>query len=106
MYSARKKRREARPEVRERARCGKLFIKYGITLEDYNSKLKDQNNRCAICKKEYIEGEIAFAQDHCHYTNKNRGILCSNCNRGIGMLQDSVDIIANALQYLEDWDGS
>jgi len=40
--------------------------------------------------------------DHCHSTGKVRGLLCSNCNRGIGMLQERVDILQNAIDYLKE----
>lgn len=54
----------------------KYYLKsaYGITLEDYNNKLKEQNHKCAICFADEVD---VFNQtlyvDHCHTTNKVRG---------------------------------
>ena len=82
-----------------------LLRKFGITLEEYNKMLKQQNNKCAICK----QGEIKLNKygkpkrlsvDHDHKTNKIRGLLCHTCNTGIGLLKDDIEIIKNALIYL------
>jgi hypothetical protein len=59
--------------------------------------LNNQNNACAICGAM----DRRFVIDHCHKTGIIRGILCHNCNAGIGMLQDSPEIISSALWYLE-----
>ncbi len=44
-----------------------------------------------------------MAVDHDHKTGKTRGLLCSNCNRGLGLLKDSIQIVKNALKYLKDF---
>ncbi len=75
--------------------------KHGITLDEYNRLLVAQNERCAICNKHISEFNIAFAIDHNHRTGCIRGLLCTNCNRGIGYLQDSQDILAKAIAYLK-----
>ena len=43
--------------------------------------------------------------DHNHKTNKIRGILCGNCNMGLGHFKDNLDVLKNAIKYLEDTDG-
>lgn len=58
----------------------RLKYKYKITLNKYNRILSDQDNRCAICQEELIKSCL----DHCHKTNKVRGILCQHCNSGLG----------------------
>jgi hypothetical protein len=42
----------------------------------------------------------ALNLDHCHGTGEFRGWLCSNCNRGIGMLGDTAISLVRALDYL------
>lgn len=76
-----------------------LLIKFGITIEDYEAMLKAQNGLCAICKTPNKDGR-ALAVDHCHKTLKKRGLLCGNCNRGIGNLQECPAILFAAIQYL------
>ena len=72
---------------------------YGITLDDYDRMLVEQNNCCAICKSPE-PGHLHFSVDHDHKTGKLRGLLCNNCNRGLGMLGDNVERIKRALEYL------
>ena len=72
---------------------------YGITLEKYDSMLADQDGCCAICKTETSKGR--FAIDHCHTTGEVRGLLCFDCNTGIGKLQDDPSLLLAAYNYLK-----
>jgi len=75
---------------------------YGMTLEDYNKMWTEQSGKCAICNKHEQElGNVLFV-DHCHNTGKVRGLLCRNCNTGIGLLQEDLNIILSAAKYLEN----
>ena len=56
-----------------------------------------QNLKCAIC--EQVE---ELAVDHCHTTGKVRGMLCNNCNNGIGRFKDNIDYLHNAINYLKE----
>lgn len=81
-----------------------FMAKYGITLEEANKILADQNNTCALCEKEVqlLPGFSTAAHiDHCHASGKVRGILCGNCNTALGKLGDSVEAIQKVLKYLE-----
>jgi len=80
-------------------RLGIRLRKYRITYNDYIKALKKQNNKCGICKQEFKEDNFYF--DHNHKTKKFRGLLCSNCNLGIGLLKDNKKIINNAVKYLK-----
>lgn len=79
--------------------------KYGLSIEEYQKLLSKQNNLCAICGCEILDKQNRPHVDHNHITNKVRGILCHNCNVGIGHLKDSVVLLKNAIKYLEDNDG-
>lgn len=71
------------------------FKKYGLTKEDFNKLSKKQNGKCAICNKKtnlYI--------DHCHTNKHVRGLLCQKCNSALGLLQDNINILTNAINYL------
>jgi hypothetical protein len=81
-----------------------LKYKYGITLEEYNSKLEEQDNECAICCTETPSGKgTYFYVDHNHTTKLVRGLLCHNCNFVIGYARENINILNRAVQYLETW---
>ena len=83
---------------RNYARVNKTRLKkYGLTIEKYQEMLDRQNNACAICKKEF--GQVYV--DHCHETGIVRGLLCLKCNTGIGLLEDSIVNLENAIKYLQ-----
>jgi len=72
-----------------------LRIKYGLSYENYEEMLKQQESKCAICQ------EVSLLHvDHCHKTNKIRGLLCQKCNIGIGLFKDNKEIIKRVLEYL------
>lgn len=73
---------------------------FGITLEEYNNMFKHQNGKCAICGIHQFELKKRFSVDHCHRTGKIRGLLCGNCNKGLGMFADDTGIVESALYYL------
>lgn len=75
--------------------------KYGITEDYFNKLIIIQDNKCKICGKEFKTNK-APCIDHCHATGKIRGLLCNNCNTGIGMLRDSTSILESAIKYLEE----
>tara|TARA_R110002049_G_scaffold112439_1_gene261927 strand:+ start:10 stop:498 length:489 start_codon:yes stop_codon:yes gene_type:complete len=77
---------------------GRRWSRYGITEFVFNNMLINQNYRCAICMLKFNDNTPNI--DHCHKTEKVRGLLCSNCNRGIGLLKDNTTIISNAIKYL------
>ena len=74
-----------------------LKRKYGLSEGGFNTLLDSQGGGCAICGAT----PDRFHVDHCHHSNKVRGILCSGCNTGLGKLGDSVEGLKKALAYLE-----
>lgn len=75
---------------------------YGITILEYEKLLKNQKNKCAICssKKATPKANRNFFVDHCHKTGKVRGLLCINCNKGLGHFKDNKNALKNAIKYL------
>ena len=69
--------------------------RYGLTAEAYEAMLKKQGSRCAICK-----GDCRLYVDHCHSTGAVRGLLCQNCNSGLGTFKDNIDLLEEAISYL------
>jgi hypothetical protein len=76
---------------------------FGISECDYNKMLQKQNNCCSICNVNKADIKRDFAIDHCHITGEIRGLLCANCNTGIGMLKDDINILIKAIEYLTLW---
>ena len=81
-----------------------LIKKFGITQADYESILEGQGG-CAICGREEPderERGAHFPVDHCHKTDKVRGILCNPCNIGLGTFYDNPKLLLAAVEYLND----
>jgi len=79
---------------------------YNMTPDDYYRMYENQNGVCKICSLPETKGRGAknkrLAVDHNHKTGKVRGLLCGNCNTGIGLLKDDAKILALAVKYLEE----
>ena len=70
---------------------------YGISLDQFEQLLREQELRCAICAVEFFERPHV---DHNHATGTVRGLLCSRCNTGIGLFQDDKILLLLAVKYL------
>ena len=77
----------------------KLKYRYGISSAEFRVLFEAQGGKCAICEKTETEGG-RFVVDHCHHTDLVRGILCSNCNSGIGFLKEDLNVFLGAIDYL------
>ena len=92
----------------ERGRDANLRQKYGITTEQYNFMLQTQGGVCAICGTDEAGGRRSgrggalehFFIDHDHNTGKVRGLLCNNCNRVLGFVDDNTEILTRMVEYL------
>lgn len=93
-------KRRGKKRHREYRREYRLKANYGITLEEYNQMFEEQNGCCAICETHQSKLKQTLCVDHCHQTKKVRKLLCSNCNRGIGMFQDNAKLLIKAAEYL------
>ncbi len=77
-----------------------LLKLYGITLQEYNKLLGEQGGSCACCGRDTPGRKGRFLVDHCHTTNKVRGLLCFHCNIAIGQFSDDVSVLQKAIDYL------
>jgi hypothetical protein len=78
-----------------------LMRRCGMTLVEYEQRLKKQRNRCAICQTKHKEEKGKRLQaDHCHKTGRKRGLLCGACNSMLGYGRDNVAILKAAIKYL------
>lgn len=78
----------------------------GMTVELYDQMLKDQNYRCTICQKTEKENKKRLAVDHNHTTGKVGALICDFCNNGLGRFNDDLDLMYNAVAYLERFEVS
>lgn len=78
---------------------------YGISIDEVEKLLDDNNHECMICKskgfKMHESALFNLVIDHCHHNKNVRGVLCHNCNRGLGLFKDSIENLLSAISYLE-----
>ena len=74
--------------------------RYGLTWEDFERMRRAQVDRCWICDEPFLE-ENEINIDHCHRTEKVRGLLCQHCNHGLGHFKDKVSNLLRAVVYLD-----
>lgn len=90
---------------RDKAKSNKRKCCYGITTIEFKKILKDQHDLCAICKKK-MRHDFNRVIDHNHKNGFTRGILCRQCNCGVGFLGDRSVLIKNAFKYIKKWDST
>jgi hypothetical protein len=84
-----------------------LLRRYGISNDDYQTILANQNFACPICTVE-ISDTLAYRDkrsvvvDHNHDTGEVRGILCSGCNLVLGHARENTNILYRAIVYLSE----
>ena len=76
--------------------------RHGLKSGELDKMKKAQKNKCAICGKHKDSLKKKLAVDHCHKTGKIRGLLCGNCNNGLGRFQDNVKFLEKAIKYLKE----
>jgi hypothetical protein len=79
--------------------------RYGLTAQEYEQLYKEQDGCCKICKDSaplHSNNRTRLYVDHCHDTKKVRGLLCKNCNSGLGQFRENVKTMEDAIQYLKD----
>ena len=81
-----------------------LKKRYDMTMEDYDGLHEEQEGMCAICGA--MEGGTTRSRklhvDHNHTTGDVRGLLCNECNTGLGKFKDDTAILKNAITYLQE----
>lgn len=111
-------RRACKPCVREDQRrfrdsqpdynhARNLQRRYGLSVDEYQTLLANQNFACPICEVEIsntieYKGKRPVAVDHNHDTGDVRGILCSMCNLMLGHARENTSILYRAIVYLSE----
>lgn len=92
------RKRNATPERKEWFRRRDLKRAYGIELEEYEALAKAQQHLCLVCGVQPPDGSLVV--DHCHKQGNVRGLLCNQCNTGLGLFKDNTETLRNAITYL------
>jgi hypothetical protein len=93
-FRAKKKARAAKHEHARTCR------RYGISIAEFEAMLTRQHGACGICERPFRRTPCI---DHDHTTRRVRGLLCNNCNVGLGYYDDDPTFLRNAARYLERW---
>jgi hypothetical protein len=98
--------RKKRAEDPKRFKGYTLKKMFGITIEQYDAMLEEQNGVCAICEcpeTAKLRGKLKeLSVDHDHTTLKVRGLLCWHCNTAIGKLKENAKLLRKAAEYIEE----
>lgn len=93
----------ARKKNPELHRWSWLKAKYGLMKHDYEAMLQEQNGRCKIC--DALPTGLGVGKilevDHCHKTNRVRGLICRRCNTAIAYLESEPSLLAKMVSYLQ-----
>ena len=93
---------------REKSRANGIQRRYGLSWDDYLTLFNKQKGCCVICSSPLelfgSDKHLVAQVDHCHTTNKVRGLLCTKCNTGLGNFRDSPELLKNAARYLKEND--
>jgi len=91
-----------REQILAKMQEDKCLKKYGITLQERRRLLEEQGHKCANpgCGRTVVKGHL----DHNHETGAVRGILCSQCNMVLGLVQENIDRLLGLTQYLQKHD--
>lgn len=95
--------RKKNPEIMRNIEVKK---KYGIPTVEYVEMLVDQKGVCLLCEQPETSIDHRtkrvrnLAVDHNHINGKVRGLLCSNCNRGLGFFRENQAVLQKAIEYL------
>lgn len=94
--------KKSKKNAKARKRKYILKTRYGISIEQWNDMYEEQKGQCPICllhMNDCVEKQLHV--DHCHKTGKVRGLLCSTCNKAIGLLKDDSGLLQRAISFLE-----
>lgn len=83
------------------AKFSRIKKEYNLTKEEYFQLVKTQSSSCKICNS-YQKDHFKLHIDHCHKTNKVRGLLCNKCNQGLGLFNHNSKLLHKAILYCDE----
>lgn|SRR5208282_49078 len=83
--------------------AARVLNRFGPSAQEhYKIQGQKQENRCAICNRPMAKPN----RDHCHNSQNLRGLLCRECNIGLGLFGDSIELLSKAIAYLQFWNAT
>jgi hypothetical protein len=97
-----KLQRNYREENRDKFKQWRLKRNWNLTVEEFNSMINTQSNKCFICETTFsdVKGKRPNV-DHCHSTGRIRKLLCTKCNTAMGLLNENVSILSKMINYIQ-----
>lgn len=97
-----------REKITSQARLKFVQRQYNLDADTYLGMILNQDNKCLICKQPETGktqyGDVKpLSVDHCHETGLVRGLLCNQCNAGLGNFKDDINKLKAAVLYLEQF---
>lgn len=83
-------------KIKQQVWKNKLKSRYGLSPTEFYLLVGSQEEKCAICGE-----KVKLHIDHNHKTGEVRGLLCGNCNRGLGLFKDDTRRLSSAIKYLK-----
>lgn len=99
---SKRKWEEKNPEAHARIKLRTRAKRQGVDPDVAEEYIREHNGLCDLCGDP--PGQKALAFDHCHRTNKFRGLLCGRCNTGLGQFLDDPTRLLKAIEYLRQQD--
>jgi len=96
------RRKQYRLNNKEKIRAENKRRNPGWDIDRYNEYLELQEGKCAICNTTE-PGLSDWCCDHCHNSDRPRGLLCVRCNAGLGYFKDNPEYLQSAIDYLNKW---
>jgi hypothetical protein len=98
---------EWKKDNRRKMRNSHLLRMFGITVEDFERMANAQGGVCAICRRpQRAKNKRNLCVDHDHTSGRVRGLLCSQCNKAIGLFGESPEVLSRAIDYLGGTDAT
>lgn len=97
-----KARRKNNPVPKNKQDNYYLKSRYGLDRQEVDAWFTVQKGKCMICDTA-MDGSNKIKKphiDHCHESGNVRGLLCHNCNTGLGHFKDNTTLLKKAIKYL------
>lgn len=99
--------KQYRSENRRKHYLQEVVRKYDVDPAWFDEQMQKQGGSCACCRRDFAWGKKQTTPhvDHCHESQKVRGILCNRCNTVLGLCQDDKNLLSALARYVSECHG-